>query len=197
LLLSEHEVATSTDCFPIEFHDIQARHRLLHGADVISAIVVDKSFYRAQVEHELRAKVLRLRQKAAGLLSDKDLLRRLLADNRVDCDGWLIHGQRPTSIKTRIIAHQQQMVRVDRETRIDLDADTTRALVAALDPRLKRADAVIVGDYGKGVVTQALLDELKPRCRQHGLWLSLDPKPVHHPAPGRTLPHHAQSQGGL
>jgi len=81
LLLSEREVGTSTDCFPIEFHDIQARHRVLYGANVVSDIVVDESFYRAQVEHELRAKVLRLRQKAGGLLSDKDLLRRLLADS--------------------------------------------------------------------------------------------------------------------
>ncbi|HVV73194.1 MAG TPA: PfkB family carbohydrate kinase, partial [Verrucomicrobiae bacterium] len=39
---------------------------------------------------------------------------------------------------------------------------------------------VIVGDYGKGVVTQELLEELKKRCRARGVWLSLDPKPVHH-----------------
>jgi predicted nucleotidyltransferase len=81
LLLSEHEVATSTDCFAIEFHDIKAHHRILQGKDVISQLVVDDSFYRAQVEHDLRAKVLRLRQKAAGALSDKDALRRLLADS--------------------------------------------------------------------------------------------------------------------
>jgi len=39
---------------------------------------------------------------------------------------------------------------------------------------------VIVGDYGKGVVSQPLLDELKKFCRARGIWLSLDPKPVHH-----------------
>jgi len=81
LLLSEHEVATSTDCFAIEFHDIKARHRLLFGKDVVTPLVVDDSFYRAQVEHDLRAKVLRLRQKAAGMLSNSDLLRRLLVDS--------------------------------------------------------------------------------------------------------------------
>jgi D-beta-D-heptose 7-phosphate kinase/D-beta-D-heptose 1-phosphate adenosyltransferase len=42
------------------------------------------------------------------------------------------------------------------------------------------AAALIVGDYGKGVVTQPLLDEIKRMCRSHGVWLSLDPKPVHH-----------------
>jgi hypothetical protein len=81
LLLSEHEVQTCTDCFAIEFHDIKARHRVLHGRDVIAGLEVDDSFYRAQVEHELRAKLLRLRQKASGILSEKDMLRRLLADS--------------------------------------------------------------------------------------------------------------------
>ncbi|MCU1234442.1 MAG: hypothetical protein JWP63_2409 [Candidatus Solibacter sp.] len=81
LLLTEHEVATSSDCFAIEFLDIQRRHRLLFGKDVITALVVDNSFYRAQVEHDLRAKLLRLRQKAGGMLSNPDLLRRLLLDS--------------------------------------------------------------------------------------------------------------------
>ena len=39
---------------------------------------------------------------------------------------------------------------------------------------------MIVGDYGKGVITQPLLNELKSLCRARGVWLSFDPKPVHH-----------------
>jgi predicted nucleotidyltransferase len=81
LLLSEEEVRTSTDCFPIEFHDMQERRRVLFGADVIEKLEIDKTFYRAQVEHELRAKLLRLRQKAAGVLADKPALLRLMMDS--------------------------------------------------------------------------------------------------------------------
>lgn len=81
LLMSLDEVRTSTDCFPIEFHDIRGRHRILSGEDVVKDLEVDTSFYRAQVEHELRAKLLRLRQKAAGVLGDKELLRSLLSDS--------------------------------------------------------------------------------------------------------------------
>ncbi len=81
LLLSEHEVETSTDCFAIEFSDMQQGHRILHGKDVISALVVDRTFYRAQVERELRAKLLRLRTKSAPVLSDREALARLLADS--------------------------------------------------------------------------------------------------------------------
>ena len=81
LLLTEREVRTSTDCFAIEFQDIKEHHRILYGADVVSSLEIDKCFYRAQVEHDLRAKLLRLRQKASGILSDKNVLRRLLVDS--------------------------------------------------------------------------------------------------------------------
>lgn len=107
-------------------------------------------------------------------------LRKLLGEQRVGCGGLVEHPSRPTSIKTRIVAHQQQVVRVDRESRGPLDANTTGQLLDSIEHRLKGADAVIVGDYGKGVVTQGLLDELKDLCRKRGVWLSLDPKPVHH-----------------
>src|SRR5687767_11273145 len=81
LLLDETEAANATDCFPIEFHDIKERRRVLHGIDIVDSIEIDDAFYRAQVEHEIRSKLLRLRQKAAGVLSDKDLLLRLMADS--------------------------------------------------------------------------------------------------------------------
>lgn len=81
LLLSLEEVRNSTDCFPIEFHDIRERHRVLYGEDVVAGLEIDDSFYRAQLEHELRAKLLRLRQKAAGVLADKSLLRTLMVDS--------------------------------------------------------------------------------------------------------------------
>ncbi len=81
LLLTEQEAAGSTDCFPMEFTDIQRHHRVLFGKDVAAEIAVDRRHYRVQVEHELRAKMLRLRQKAAGMMSDPDLLSRLLADS--------------------------------------------------------------------------------------------------------------------
>ncbi|MBV8454528.1 MAG: nucleotidyltransferase domain-containing protein [Deltaproteobacteria bacterium] len=81
LLLTAEEVSSSTDCFPMEFHDMQEHRRILYGTDVIAGITVDNSFYRAQVEHELRAKQIRLRQKAAELLRNQDRLMKLLTDS--------------------------------------------------------------------------------------------------------------------
>ena len=106
-------------------------------------------------------------------------LHTLLTENRVDCRGLLPVPGRMTTKKTRIIAQRQQVARVDRETRTDIDRATQKRLLKVLDHRLAKADALIIGDYGKGVVTQPLLDEIKQRCRARGIWLSLDPKPVH------------------
>ena len=105
-------------------------------------------------------------------------LKQLLIDQGVICNGVLGDSSRPTSIKTRIIAHHQQMVRVDRESIEALEPKSLRRLLAALEERIYQADAVIVGDYGKGVVTQPMLDAVKKICRERGVWLSLDPKPV-------------------
>jgi D-glycero-beta-D-manno-heptose-7-phosphate kinase len=107
-------------------------------------------------------------------------LKSLLSSQGIGCAGLLATSTRRTSVKTRIVAHTQQVVRIDRETRDGLDADLTRRLIHALTSAANGADAVIIGDYGKGVVSQSLLDQTKSFCHDRGIWLSLDPKPVHH-----------------
>jgi D-beta-D-heptose 7-phosphate kinase/D-beta-D-heptose 1-phosphate adenosyltransferase len=106
-------------------------------------------------------------------------LKRLLNEHHIGCARLQATPDRPTSVKTRIVAHKQQVVRIDREARNGLKASQTRRLVAELQAMIPQSAAVIVGDYGKGVVTQPLLDEIKRLCRSRGVWLSLDPKPVH------------------
>lgn len=155
LLMTEHEVATSTDCFAIEFHDIQCSHKLLHGKDVVTGLTIDDSFYRAQVEHDLRTKVLRLRQKAAGMLSDPDLLRRMLLDSvSTFCvlfrHALLLHGVDAPLRKREIVQAARQRFAIDaapfeklldvREERIKpREADA----VALLDPYLAGIAVVI------------------------------------------------------
>jgi len=107
-------------------------------------------------------------------------LKALLTEHHIGCEGLISSSTRPTSVKTRVVAHTQQVVRIDREARDGIDGTLTRRLAGALQQGVSGAAAVIVGDYGKGVVTQAFLEEIKNLCRARGLWLSFDPKPVHH-----------------
>ena len=109
LLLTEEEVRNSTDCFPMEFHDMAQYRRVLYGTDVIRDLKVDNKFYRAQVEHELRAKQIRLRQRAAEVLQQPERLQRLMTDSiSTFCvlgrHALLLSGQPPQWKKREILA---------------------------------------------------------------------------------------------
>jgi len=135
----------------------------------------------ANVARNLAA--LHVATEVLGMIGQDDngrRLKELLGEQHIRCGGLLTDGARHTSVKTRIVAHQQQVVRIDRETRDGLDAHLTRQLLTEIKTKLAKTDAVIIGDYGKGVVTQPLLNEIKSLCRARGVWLSFDPKPVHH-----------------
>jgi len=106
-------------------------------------------------------------------------LRSLLENHEIDCSGIVESDNRQTSIKTRIIAERQQVVRLDRESKDEIDYEITEKVLEHIKKRYARPDAIILGDYGKGFVTQTLVDSLRDYCRKNGIWLSLDPKPVH------------------
>lgn len=111
---------------------------------------------------------------AAGLT-----LKKLLYNKSVNVQGVIASKFCQTTVKMRIVCGQQQIVRLDRETNTLPRASEAGSLLLKLEAALDRADAVIVGDYGKGMVSQRLLDRLRRGCRKRGLWLSLDPKPKH------------------
>ena len=78
-------------------------------------------------------------------------------------DGLLIaDNSRPTTIKTRIIAQQQMVVRADREHRTPVDAQTESRIIAAVKTALASAQALVISDYDKGVVTPRILSEVLP-----------------------------------
>ena len=106
-------------------------------------------------------------------------LRAVLKTDGVDAGGLTAINDRITTRKSRVIAHHQQVVRIDRETNASVNERVTRRLLAAVERELPGADAIVVGDYNKGVVTQELLDGLRALCQPRGIWLSLDPKPPH------------------
>ena len=77
-------------------------------------------------------------------------------------DRLIVDSERPTTIKTRIIAHNQLVVRADREKRTPIDAQTEERMVAVLLDAIKDASAFVVSDYDKGAVTPRILREILP-----------------------------------
>jgi D-beta-D-heptose 7-phosphate kinase/D-beta-D-heptose 1-phosphate adenosyltransferase len=123
------------------------------------------------------------------------LLAALRAAGALDSTGGLITDEsRPTTIKTRIIAHNQLVVRADRERRAPVDAATEDRLIATLTAALREADAFVVSDYDKGAVTPRVLAEILPRATKRGIPVLIDPKirnfDAYRPATLVTPNHH-------
>src|SRR5918996_5314953 len=109
-------------------------------------------------------------------------------------DGCLIVDEsRPSTIKTRIIAHSQLVVRADRESRIPVNGKLEEKIVSCLKEALKQADAFVVSDYDKGVVTPAILREILPLAYER-VPVLVDPKlrnfAAYRPATLVTPNHH-------
>ena len=70
--------------------------------------------------------------------------------------GLVVEDHRPTTIKTRVVAHSQQVVRVDREERRPVDEESIEKILATINENIDAAEAILVADYGKGVVTERI-----------------------------------------
>lgn len=106
----------------------------------------------------------------------RKLLRRLQSLGTTT-EGIVVEEGRPTALKTRVIAHQQQVVRVDREKVAPILPETLSALLRLLRKNLSRIQGIIVSDYGKGVISQELMTGIKKIAGDHSLPILVDPKP--------------------
>jgi D-glycero-beta-D-manno-heptose-7-phosphate kinase len=105
-------------------------------------------------------------------------LVKLLSTARIDSQGILMSSQYPTIVKTRIIARHQQVVRVDREESIKLGQPELRKLAKILEKSIPEMNAVIIEDYGKGFVTQELVDLILRLAQDHKVIVTVDPNPA-------------------
>lgn len=105
-------------------------------------------------------------------------LLRDLKNRQVDVSGVLI-VDRPTTVKTRVIAHHQQVVRVDREQTAALPPQTIRQLIDTVTKRLSGIDAIVIEDYGKGVIARQVLEVIVPLARAKRKIITVDPKQEH------------------
>ncbi|WP_035567107.1 bifunctional heptose 7-phosphate kinase/heptose 1-phosphate adenyltransferase [Hymenobacter sp. IS2118] len=105
-----------------------------------------------------------------------DQLLQLLRERELSAAGIIRSAHRPTTVKQRILAHGQQLLRIDSEIETDINADERTQLLAAYDDLLARADVVIFEDYDKGVLSEAVISECIARARQRGIPTVVDPK---------------------
>lgn len=102
--------------------------------------------------------------------------RELFERIGVDASGCVIDPSRPTTVKTRLVSGVQQMLRVDWERAAPCEGDVEQQLIDSTLERVGGAQAVILSDYGKGVLTTRVLSELIAACRAAGVPVLVDPK---------------------
>ena len=104
-------------------------------------------------------------------------LLELLGAAGIRTDGVLRSGAAKTTMKTRVIARNQQVVRVDRERKAPLPPGLLESARPYLESAIAEADGIVVADYGKGFCTQPLADEICRLARRHKKILAVDPHP--------------------
>jgi rfaE bifunctional protein kinase chain/domain len=105
-----------------------------------------------------------------------ELLKSLVRECGFDEDGLLTDKSRPTTTKTRVIAHHQHVVRFDHEWKQDIGSETEERIMEILLRELPSLSAIIIEDYNKGVVTSGLIPRVIALAREHNIPITVDPK---------------------
>ncbi len=104
-----------------------------------------------------------------------DIINKIFAERKINVEG-VMHDSRPTTVKTRVIAHSQQVVRVDREDRKTIGSRVFKSIADYISDNINDHEGVIVSDYNKGVVSQKLMRFLMNLSKQYNLFVAVDPK---------------------
>jgi len=108
-------------------------------------------------------------------IAGQSLMEQLKSKN-INSDYIIRDSNRPTIVKTRIIAASQQVVRFDKEVRGHFSNNTQLKMVRNIESLIPRMNAVIISDYGKGIVSPMLLKRTIELCKKHKIPIAVDPK---------------------
>lgn len=106
-------------------------------------------------------------------------LTQELTAKGMELNGIVSEENRPTTKKTRIIAHQQQVVRYDHEKKENISSKTEKKFIEFILDRLAQIDCMVISDYSKGVVTEGLMNAILPAAIRKGIPVIVDPKVSH------------------
>ncbi len=115
----------------------------------------------------------------AGEDGAKNILMEEFAKRRINSTGIIIDSALPTIQKVRIIARNQQLLRVDYETPGDVPAQHQERIISFVENNISHIDAVAISDYAKGTITAAVAQKIITLARTHQKPVIVDPKPQH------------------
>ena len=137
-----------------------------------------------------------------GIVGDDAFGKELVSEARkagLDGKGILLRKGGTTIVKTRVMAHHQQVVRVDREKTGTMPREWQAKMKSVIGKKIGEAQAIVVSDYAKGTFSKELLKWIGDTARKRKIPYIVDPKPANFPYPGATIvtPNRGEAQGFL
>lgn len=114
-----------------------------------------------------------------GADNDGEALVKLLKQKKIRTRTIVVDPVRPTTIKTRVIAHNQQVVRFDREAKYKINSATLCKVLSLVKKAAATVDAIIISDYAKGLISPELIEEVVLLARTYSIPIAVDPKVTH------------------
>lgn len=104
------------------------------------------------------------------------IIDALMEENDFEKEGIICDDDRPTTVKTRIIAHNQHVVRIDKEDKRNISDEVENKILDYLNKNKSNIDAIILEDYNKGVLTKSLINQVIEFARANNIIITVDPK---------------------
>lgn len=114
-----------------------------------------------------------------GLIGDDHpgrMFQEILRDQGMDTAGIVVDSSRPTTMKTRVIAHSQHVVRIDYESKAECPEHIRHQIIDAVKYNIHSLDGIILEDYNKGVITKEIIHELIAVAQKYNKIITVDPK---------------------
>lgn len=152
----------------------------------VPVVQVKKETWRPGGAANVASNVVAMGAKAHifGIVGDDGSGRRLteeLQSHGIGTEGLIVDSGRRTSVKTRILGQNQQMLRVDREHTEPIDYERQKAILSVILDMSDELDGVIVSDYAKGVIVEDLFKEIVARFRKKNKFIAVDPRQKNFP----------------
>ena len=147
----------------------------------VPVVEIDDEFFRLGGAANVALNILKLGCTpllfgVIGNDNDGMVFNKILTDNGINTKSIIADKSRPTTAKTRVIAAKQHIVRIDKESKQDIDAKTEEDILSQLESESSNLDAIILQDYNKGVLTPSLIENIIALANKKDIIITVDPK---------------------
>ena len=147
----------------------------------VPVVEIDNEFYRFGGAANVALNLLKLKTNplpigVIGKDNEGKIFNSLMEEAGIPSHGIIIDDSRPTTSKTRVIADNQHVVRIDRESKANVNEDIERKIFEAFKNNVHNLDALILQDYNKGVLTKNLIGKIIELANENNLIVTVDPK---------------------